>query len=300
MTLREDAREASGDTPSPTMQRARGRAVIALDDDGRAGRLARLHQSGCLKLRLPRVPAGHPREAVLINTAGGLTGGDRLTVEARVGDGARLTLATQTAERLYRSTHGEARIDVSLTVGAGGRLAWLPQETIAFEGSGLRRSLDVDLAPGACFLAVETLALGRLAMGERPSRASIRDDWRVRVDGRLVHAEALRLGPEIGAWAVRAAALGGRAAMATVLHVGPDAADHVPPVRGILGEHGAVDAFTSHPRPDARLVARLVAADAFALRRRLVPLLAHLNGAAMGLGCGENGQVAALPAVWSL
>ena len=280
---------------APAMQRARGHAVIALDDDGAAGRLARLHQSGCLKLRLPRVPAGRPREAVLINTAGGLTGGDRLTIEARVGAGARLMLATQTAERLYRSVGGEANVDVSLTVGAGGRLAWLPQETIAFEGSALRRALTVDLAPGARFLAVETLALGRLAMGERLTRASIRDDWRVGFEGRLVHAEALRLGPDIGAWVARAAALGNRAAMATVLYIGLDACDHIAPLRKIVGADGAVDAF-----PDGRLVARLVAADSFALRRLLIPLLSHLNGVAMGLGCDANAHGGALPAVWSL
>lgn len=277
---------------SPVMQRAQGRAAIALEDDGRTGRLARLHQSGCLKLRLPRVAPGRPREAVLINTAGGLTGGDRLTVEAHVGSGARIAVATQTAERLYRSTDGEAWVDVSLRAEAGARLAWLPQETIAFEGAALRRSLDVDLAPTARLLAVEPLAVGRLAMGERPARALIRDDWRVRVDGRLVHAESLRLGPAMAPWIARAAALGGHASAATVLYIGPDAAGHVPLAREIVGEEGAADAFAAHPR----LVARLVAPDAFALRRRLVPLLAHLHGAAMGLGYGDAG----LPAVWSL
>ena len=282
--------------PTTAMQRARGRAAIALDDDGGWGRLARLHQSGCLKLRLPRVPPGTPREAVLINTAGGLTGGDRLTIEGTVGDGARLMLATQTAERLYRSTGGEARVAVALSVGDGAALAWLPQETIAFEGSALRRTLDVDLAPDARFLAVEPLALGRLAMGERLERASIRDDWRVRVGGRSVHAEALRLGPDIGAWTKRAAALGGRAAMASVLYVGLDAADHVAPARDMLGPDGAADAFADAPR----LIARLVAPDTLTLRRRLVPLLAHLNGAAMGLGCGVDGQRTMLPAVWSM
>ena len=281
---------------TPTLQRARGEARIALEDDGGRGRLTALRQSGCLKLRLPRVPAGRPREAELINTAGGLTGGDRLSIEASVGARARLMLASQTAERLYRSADGAARVEVRLSAGADARLAWLPQETIAFEGSALRRALDVDLAPTARFLAVESLALGRLAMGERIARASYRDDWRVRVGGRLVHAEALRLGPNVAEWASRAAVLGDNAALATVLYIGPDAADRVPALRAIVGDAGAVDAFDGMPR----LVARLVASDALALRRRLVPVLAHLNGAAMGLGCATSGHPEALPAVWSL
>lgn len=280
---------------SPAMQRARGHAAIALEDDGGRGRLARLHQSGCLKLRLPRVPPGAPREAVLVNTAGGLTGGDALRVEASVGVGARLVIAGQTAERLYRASDGTARVDVTLRAGAGAALAWLPQETIAFEGAGLARRLEIDLAPGARLLAVESLALGRLAMGERLVRASVRDEWRVRVGGRLVHAEALRLGPAIRGWIERPAGLGGRTATATVLHVGPDAADHVAAARQIVGGDGAADAFA-----DGRLVVRLLAHDALALRRRLAPLIAHLNRAAMGLGCDGRGQVTGLPAVWSL
>ena len=290
--------------PSPRLQRARGAARIAIADDGGRGRLDALHQSGCLKLRLPRVPVGRPREAVLINTAGGLTGGDRLAIAARVGDGARLMLASQTAERLYRAVDGEARVTVRLEAGEGARLAWLPQETIAFEGSALHRTLEVDLAPTTRFLAVESLALGRLAMGERVSRARYRDDWRVRIGGRLVHAESLRLGPEVGGWVARAATLGANAALATVLYIGPDATHHVAPVRALVGDAGAADAHDRAPR----LIARLVAPDAMALRQRLVPVLDRLAAAAMGhsqsggdpLGCEANGQGSALPAVWSL
>ena len=279
------------------MQRAQGRARIALEADGGRGRLAALHQSGCLKLRLPRVPAGRPREAVLINTAGGLTGGDRLDVAVEVGAGARLAVATQTAERLYRSAGEGARIAATLCVGKGGRLAWLPQETIAFDGSSLRRTLDVDLAPDARFLAVEQLVLGRAAMGERVTRLDYSDRWRVRIGGRLAHAEALRLGESaIGAWFERSPVLLGRRALATALYVAPDATERVAEARERLGPDGAVDAYAS----PARLVARVVAGDGLALRRRLAPLLSYLNGEAMGLGCAPNGHAEAMPAVWSL
>ncbi len=49
--------------------------------------------------------------AVLLNTAGGLTGGDRFSVSATAADGSRLTLTTQAAERVYRALPGtEARL----------------------------------------------------------------------------------------------------------------------------------------------------------------------------------------------
>ena len=88
--------------PSPTLQRARGRgAITAFDSDGRT-RLAVLHEEGCAKIRLPNTH-DHSLQAVLINTAGGLTGGDDVRWEATAGAGTSLVLTTQACERIYRS-----------------------------------------------------------------------------------------------------------------------------------------------------------------------------------------------------
>lgn len=292
-------------TSAETLQRARGRATLAVAAD-KAGRtrLRDLYQHGCLKLRLPR--GGGTRlsravpEAVLINTAGGLTGGDGLRIEARVGAGASLALATQTAERLYRASSGEARVETRLHVEPRGRLSWLPQETILFEGSGLCRTMNVDLADGARFLCVEPLVFGRTAMGERIERLCLRDDWRIRVGGRLVHAEALKLGPDAAGGLARPAGWNGSGANATVFCLAPEASQLLQQVRAVIGADGAADAWSDGSAP--RLVARLVARDGFALRSRLVPLLALLNAAVHELEWrGEASESAAvLPAVWSL
>ena len=278
------------------MQRASGRVLVSVKHGADRTRLERLHQSGCLRLRLPRV-AGDVPHGVLINTAGGLTGGDRLEVEAVLAPGARLALASQTAERLYRSPTGAARVDVTLRAGADARLAWLPQETIAFEGAALRRTLDVSLAEGARFLGVESVVLGREAMGETVRTLAFRDDWRIRLGGRLLHAEAVRIGADAGRWLERAAGLGQRRACATVLLVSPDAPALVREVRELAGEVGAADAWTG---PAARLVVRLLAHDGHSLRLRLAAILAHLNSARAGLECASNRQSGGLPAVWSL
>jgi urease accessory protein UreH len=43
--------------------------------------VASLRQSGAARVRFPKPVAGDDPEAVLLNTAGGLTGGDRIDVE---------------------------------------------------------------------------------------------------------------------------------------------------------------------------------------------------------------------------
>ncbi|MEX2519302.1 MAG: urease accessory protein UreD, partial [Paracoccaceae bacterium] len=171
------------------MQRAEG--VVRIAVKLRAGQtvLDRLHQSGCGKARMPRADGF---EAVLLNTAGGLTGGDRMAVEIAAPAGCRVTAASQTAERIYRTLGGAARVLNRLTIGPGARIDWLPQETILFDGGALERRLIVEMAPDATLLAVEPLILGRAAMGERVRSGALADIWRVRRGGRLLHADALR------------------------------------------------------------------------------------------------------------
>jgi urease accessory protein len=258
-------------------QRVAGCGGIAVAVDGGRTRLQRLYQEGAAKLRLPRRD-GPGLEAVLINTAGGLTGGDRLAWEVAVGEGAALTTTTQASEKVYRSAGGEAQVGATAEVGAGGRLVWLPQETILYEGSALTRRLDVTLGEGAQALIVEAVVLGRKAHGETVTRARFRESWRIRAGGRLVHADELALGPDIAALTASRAALGGRAAFATVLAVGGDPEPMLAEARDICGEAGGASFW--RVAGTGKLLARLAAEDGYALRGRLVPLLRLLNGRA--------------------
>ncbi len=206
------------------LQRSHGRAEICRRD----GRLARLFQQGCARILLPRGP-GRP-EAVIVNTAGGITGGDRLEYSAQAGPDEHLCVTTQAAERVYRSAAGEGRQVTRLKIEAGARLDWLPQETILYEGAALTRELHVEMAADATFLALETLIYGRQAMGERPAALHLRDHWRIRRDGRLIHAEALRL----DAMPETRAGLAGAGASATLIHIAPGATDRLEHARAIL------------------------------------------------------------------
>ncbi|MEP0339976.1 MAG: urease accessory protein UreD [Alphaproteobacteria bacterium] len=271
-----------GETPS--LQRARGRARIAVRADGGVTRLADLYQDGCAKLRLPKVYGPSSVEAVLLNTAGGLTGGDVYATEALAGPDAFLTLTSQACERVYRATGDQpARVETRLSAAAGASLHWLPQETILFDGGRLDRTLDVDLSGDAAFLAVEALVLGRVASGETITGGAFTDSWRVRRDGRLIFADAARIGGDIDAVAAGPATLAGNKAVATVVLAAPGAEDGLAEARAVLD---ALPTAGASAMPGL-LICRLVAADDRALRAVLVPLLNLLAGRA-------------LPRVWHL
>ena len=176
-------------TPAPAMQRARGVGRIATKQLHERTRLETLFQEGCAKIRLPNTHSD-ALEAVLINTAGGLTGGDHLSWSADLASQGHLVLTTQACELIYRPTGNTALVDIDLKIGPGAHLDWLPQETIMFASSKLERHLDVNLAEGATLTAIEAVLLGRDAMGEEARDAQLRDNWRIRRNGRLINAEA--------------------------------------------------------------------------------------------------------------
>ncbi|ORE90087.1 urease accessory protein UreD [Aurantimonas sp. 22II-16-19i] len=273
---------ASGAEPvaPQRLQRAEGRLELKVKlADGRT-RLADLHQAGCLKLRFPRV-AGVTSEAVLINTSGGLTGGDRLDQGFAVGAGASLSVTTQACERIYRASSDEARVTTRLRVGEGGFLAWLPQETILFDEGALSRRLDLDAATDAGFVISESVILGREMMGEDVANGSFRESWRIRVGGRLIFAEETRLDGAIAEQTRAAASLAGNRAFATLVARREAPETLIEDLRTVIGEAGGASLV------DGLIVARIVAPSGYLLRRRLVPAIAAL-------------AKTAVPRIWSL
>ncbi len=195
-------------------------------------RLLRLGEAGHLRLRALR---GAGCEAVMVNTGGGIVGGDRLSVDVSVsGAGAAVTLSTVAAEKVYRAADAGASVATTLTVGAGATLHWLPQETILFDGARLRRSLALDLAVGARFVGIETVVFGRTAHGETMMTGELRDGWRVRRDGRLVFADETRLTTPVGATLARPALGGDANAVSLVLAAADGIEALLDPLRAAL------------------------------------------------------------------
>ncbi len=211
----------------------------------------------------------------MINTAGGVTGGDRFTLQASAASGTELTLTTQAAERAYRAQPGQmGKIRNRVSVAPGARLNWLPQETILFQGSALDRSLRVDLAEDSRLLLCETLVLGRAAMGEVLNDACLRDRIEVHRAHRLHFVDVIRFDGDITAHLARPNTGGGAQAIAALLYISPDAEGHLEPLRAALPDTAGVSLI----HPDTLFV-RALAPDSFALRQTLVPILTRLSGA---------------------
>lgn len=231
-----------------------------------------MRQSGAMKLLFPK---GRPwLEAVMVNTAGGITGGDRFSVTASAASGSKLTLTTQAAERAYRAQPGEtARLETRLAAEDGAALHWLPQETILYDACRYTRSLRADLEQGARFLMVEPLVFGRTGMGETLTRGLFRDRIDIRRGGRRLFFDSTRLEGDIAATLSRSATGGGAAAMACLLLVAPDAETHLNALRDALPGTGGATML----HPDV-LYLRLLAEDSFEMRKTLLPVLDHLTG----------------------
>jgi urease accessory protein len=268
-------------TPAtPSLQRVRGEGrIVAKLVDGRT-RIATLFQEGAAKVRLPHTHDA-TLEAVLINTAGGLTGGDRLAWTVEAAPGCRLLVTTPASERVYRSLGTDVTLQTRLAVGAGARLDWLPQETILYEAARLDRRFEVDLAPDATLLMLEAVLLGRHAMGESAETARFADNWRVRRGGHLVHAEASRLTANPRE-RQNLSLLAGARAFATLLYIGADAERRAATVREL-----AADPLVGSSRIGEKLVVRVLAPSGIALRRTIVPIIALLS---------ERGRV---PRLWN-
>lgn len=269
-------------TEMPRLERADGVARVAFAlrriGEREETRLADLFQDGSAKVRLPKVHDGSGPAAVFLNSAGGVTGGDRLSFEARFGAGTTATVTTQAAERIYRRSDGVGRIDNRLVVEAGATAHWLPQETIVFDGAGLRRRLDVDLAGDARLVAVESVVLGRTAMGEEVTAVDLADHWRVRRDGRLIYADALRLSGDSRAILSGGATGRGARAFASILMAASDAASRLDGSRELI-ETLAVDGIEAGASAfDGLLSIRCLALDGRCLRTIVEPLIETLTG----------------------
>ncbi|CAL8977355.1 Urease accessory protein UreD [Rhodoplanes serenus] len=250
--------------------RARGRIRLAAALRSGATWRTAVYEEGSLRVRFPapaRPTAG--LDAVLVNTAGGIAGGDTADIEVTVAAGADLRITTASAEKVYRSHGPAAAVAVRLAVGAGARLAWLPRETILFDRARLDRIIEVDLAADARLVLAEAVVFGRAGMDEVVTHGRLVDRWRVRRDGRLLHAEGLRLDGAVAARLAEPAVAAGGIALATLLTVPADEA-LVAAVQGgavpLAGEAGASSW-------NGRSAVRFCAPDGETLRRDLTAVL---------------------------
>ncbi|MGH1368128.1 MAG: urease accessory protein UreD [Maritimibacter sp.] len=258
------------DAPAP--QRAKGRVFLSSKQRGSVSVIDDLAMAGSMKVLFPRAIA-NGLDAMLINTAGGVTGGDVFEVEARAGERSEMTVTSQACERGYRATGDKAgRLRTRLLVQEDARMNWLPQETILFDGAHFDRDLHIDLASSASLLMVEPVLFGRLAMGEEVRSGDFKDRVSIHRNGAPIYKDAVRLSGDIAEQLDHGAIGNGARAMAALVYVAPDAEMRLNALRSLLPSSGGASLLA----PDI-LVARILASTGFELRRSLVPMIRLLN-----------------------
>jgi len=239
-------------------------------------RRGELHESGSLRVRFPS-PEAEGLSGVFVNTAGGIAGGDRFDIDISAGEGARLTLTTAAAEKVYRAAGPAAQLNIALKAEAGAQLSWLPQETILFDRARIARRIDIDLAEDARLLLCEIVVFGRAAMGERMLHGEFIDRWRLRRAGKLVFAETIRLDGDIGAKLAQSAIAKGGVAVGTALIVPGDEAvvERIREVSETFGGEVGISAWNGFA------MARFCAQDAARLRADMMSVLGRASGTAL-------------------
>lgn len=274
--LRSDAREPDFDP----LASVRSRGVLALSThlvDGMTRRV-RVREEGALRMRFPPEAPGR-LDAVIVNVAGGMAGGDVYDCAFEAGAGVNLVVASAAAEKIYRALGAPTTCDVRLRAESGSTLAYVPQETILFNGARVARRYEIDVASDARLILADIVILGRAAMGERVTSLVWRDSWRLRRDGALAWADASRVEGDATALLEGAASGGGAHAFGTLIYAAPDAGAQLDNLRDALREAPACEAAAT--AFDGLIVARFVSHEGHKLRAAMVAAISRLPGGAL-------------------
>ena len=256
------------------LQRAEGSVRITLRGSENGNRIMDVFQRFPLRVMFPRTGSCAVEEAVLVNAAGGIAGGDRLESAVTVQADASIAVTSQAAEKVYRALNEPARITTKLKACEAAKLAWLPQETIVFNWARLRRETEIEISSAAELLALEWLVLGRAAHGEEMVGGHITDSWRVKKDGRLIWADSFRATDETFPYLHRKALLSNCKAIGTLIYFGPYIDKRLEFLRDITPSLECDCAATS---VGGLIVVRFAAKVSSDLRLALCGLLQHLS-----------------------
>lgn len=255
--------------------------------DGPVTRLLRREHRGPLRVQKALYPEG-PRacHVILVHPPGGVVGGDRLQVALEQGAGTQVLATTPGAAKWYRANGRVSSQQVSLRVGDGAVLEWLPQETIFYDDADVRLEHEVELGADAVYLGMEILCFGRRAAGERFARGRVRQRTRIRVGGRTVWWEQglLRAGADGALHSPLG--LGGHPVCATLLAVGR------PAPAALLQALRAIDPGLAFSQVKGVLVARWLGDEAEAARACLLRAWALLRPHLIGMP-------ASVPRIWN-
>ncbi|RBC02159.1 urease accessory protein UreD [Pseudomonas sp. MWU12-2115] len=212
---------------------------------------------------------------IIVHPPGGIAGGDRLNISARVEQDAWAQITSPGAAKWYRAA-GPAYQQLDLKIAAGATLEWLPQETIVYSAAQAELSTSIELEGDARLFYWDVVALGRPASGERFDLGHFQAHLDIRRDGRLLWHERQRITGNDGLLD-SPIGLDGHPVFATLLVTGEIDAELLERCRS-LG-HAVRGDLTQLP---GLLVARCLASEALLARAWLIDLWRLLRPALLG------------------
>lgn len=255
----------------------RSRGVLALSAHLQDGVTRRqlVREDGALRMRFPNEAPGR-LNAVVVNVAGGMAGGDVYDCAFTAQAGANLAVTSAAAEKVYRALGAPTRSDVRLRADGGSCLLYAPQEAILFDRVRIVRRYEIDVVSDARLLAVDAVILGRTAMGENVNSLVWSDTWRLRRDGKLIWADATRIEGDAQDLLAAPATGSGARAFGTLLYAAPDAAHRIEALRDVLQSVKECEAAVTFF--EGLLVARFIAHDGHRLRAAIIDAMTSLPG----------------------
>lgn len=222
---------------------------------------------------------------IIVHPPGGIAGGDRLNISARVEADAWAQITSPGAAKWYRAAR-PAYQQLDLKVAAGATLEWLPQETIVYSAAQAELTTSIELEGDARLFYWDVVALGRPASGERFDLGHFQAHLDIRRDGRLLWHERQRITGNDGLLD-SPIGLDGNPVFATLLVTGEIDAELLERCRS-LG-HAVRGDLTQLP---GLLVVRCLASEALLARAWLIDLWRLLRPALLG-------REAVSPRIWS-
>lgn len=275
-----------GDLAKELLDRIRvsGGVAARFERHGLTTRGLSLREADGYRLRFP--DRALACEAVVMNTGGGVAGGDVVAIDMTLGAAAHAIASSVGAERIYRSIGAESRINLTITLEDQAQFLWIPHETILFDGARMSRTIICTLPASAHLTLVDLLVMGRRGMGEVMRSGSIDDQWRIRRDGKLIHAEAMRLEGDIEARLGHPACAASAPVIATIIHCAPDCEARLPSVRTVLDAHPGITIAAS--AWDRKLVIRALGDALAPVRAALAAILPPLTGRSAPRGWADH------------
>jgi urease accessory protein len=176
----------------------RWKAKLALDFIEQEGRsyLAKREHTGPLVIQKTLHPEGLAVcHGIIVHPPGGVAGGDDLTLEVNLNNGAHALLTTPGAGKWYKANGQFASQHLNFELKNGACLEWLPQENILFNGAKVRFSANINLDAEANYASWDILCFGRQAQHEVWQTGSLQQHLQIRRAGKLIWNEQSFLVP---------------------------------------------------------------------------------------------------------